>query len=84
MVSRVDSTTIANTKAAAIFKVPISDDYGIHSVDSSFALQKYDQVFVREVPDWQLQRNVTVTGEVMYPGMYSLKVKDEPFGLSAS
>lgn len=76
-VSRVDSTTIANTKAAAIFKVPISDDYGIHSVDSSFALQKYDQVFVREIPDWQLQRNVAVTGEVMYPGMYSLKAKDE-------
>jgi protein involved in polysaccharide export with SLBB domain len=76
-VSRVDSTTIATTKAAAIYRVPISGDYAIHSADSSFLLHKYDQVFVREFPDWQLQRNVTITGEVMYPGIYSLKSKDE-------
>ena len=76
-VSRVDSSTIANTKAAAIFKVAISDDYGVQAADFSFPLQKYDQVFVRELPDWQLQRNVTITGEVMYPGIYSLKAKDE-------
>ena len=76
-VSRVDSLTIATTKAAAIFRVPVSGDYGLHSSDSSFALQKFDQVFVREIPDWQLQRNVTITGEVMYPGTYSLKAKDE-------
>jgi protein involved in polysaccharide export with SLBB domain len=34
-------------------------------------------VFVREIPDWELQQNVTLSGEVMYPGIYSLKKKDE-------
>ena len=76
-VSRVDSTTIATTKGARIYRVPISEDYGIHSQDSSFLLQEYDQVFVRETPDWELQRNVTITGEVKYPGVYSLNSKDE-------
>ena len=76
-VSRVDSTTIVTKQAAAVFSVPISADYGIHSVDTTFALQQWDQVFVREIPDWQLQRNVQITGEVRYPGIYSLKVKDE-------
>jgi len=76
-VSRVDSTTIATTKAAAVYQVPITGDYALHSADSSFALQKWDQVFVRETPDWELQRNVVLTGEVMYPGAYSLKKKDE-------
>jgi len=76
-VSRVDSSTIATTKAAAIFRVPITGDYTIGSGDSSFVLEKYDQVFVREIPDWELQRNVTISGEVMYPGTYSLQKKEE-------
>ena len=76
-VSRVDSATIATAKAARIYQVPISEDYGIHSKDSSFVLQENDEIFVRETPDWELQRNVTITGEVKYPGIYSLKAKDE-------
>jgi len=76
-VSRVDSTIIVTKQAAEVFRVPISANYGIHSVDSTFALQQWDQVFVREIPDWQLQKNVLITGEVVYPGIYSLKLKDE-------
>jgi len=76
-VSRVDSMTIMTTKAAAIFRVPISGDYTIGSADPGFRLQKNDQVFVREIPDWELQRNVTISGEVMYPGTYSLQKKEE-------
>jgi protein involved in polysaccharide export with SLBB domain len=76
-VSRVDSTAIATTKGARIYHVPIALDYGIHSQDTSFVLQKYDEVFVREIPDWQLQHNVRITGEVKYPGVYSLKARDE-------
>jgi polysaccharide export outer membrane protein len=76
-VSRVDSMAIATTKGARIYHVPISQDYGIHSQDTSFVLKEYDEIFVREMPDWQLQRNVSITGEVKYPGVYSLKSKDE-------
>jgi len=76
-VSRVDSTTIATTKAAEVHRVAISRDYALHSPDSSFALQKFDQVFVRETPDWELQQNVAIAGEVMYPGVYSLQKRDE-------
>lgn len=76
-VSRVDSTAIATTKGARIYHVPIAQDYGIHSQDTSFVLQKYDEVFVREIPDWQLQHNVRITGEVKYPGMYSLNSREE-------
>ena len=32
---------------------------------------------MREVPDWEMQRNVTITGEVLYPGTYSLQRPDE-------
>ncbi|HEY6571699.1 MAG TPA: SLBB domain-containing protein [Candidatus Eisenbacteria bacterium] len=78
-VARVDSSSMATRKGAEIFKVPISRDYTYESgaPDTSFVLRKWDQVFVREIPDWQLQRNVAITGEVMYPGTYALRTKDE-------
>ncbi|MEX2181712.1 MAG: SLBB domain-containing protein [Gemmatimonadaceae bacterium] len=40
-------------------------------------LQPYDNVLILEQPDWQLQRTVTLTGEVRFPGRYALKSKDE-------
>jgi protein involved in polysaccharide export with SLBB domain len=76
-VSRVDSTTIATTKAAEVHQVAITGDYTIHSADSTFGLKQWDQVFVREIPDWDLQRNVSITGEVQYPGTYSLNSTTE-------
>ncbi len=72
-VSRVDSTTIVTKQAAEVFRVPISANYAVHSADTTFALQQWDQVYVREIPDWQMQRNVKVTGEVIYPGTYSIE-----------
>jgi len=40
-------------------------------------LNPYDNVLVMEQPDGQLQRTVTRTGEVRFPGRYALKSKDE-------
>jgi polysaccharide biosynthesis/export protein len=76
-VARIDSSTIAMKQSADVYRVGISGDYSIHSPDTTFALQKMDQVFIRELPDWQMQRNVKVSGEVQYPGVYSLRAKDE-------
>ncbi len=36
-------------------------------------LQMNDYIFVRAVPDWQLYRTVTISGEVSYPGTYTIK-----------
>ena len=40
-------------------------------------LRPYDNVLVLEQPDWQLQRTVTLTGEVRFPGRYALATKNE-------
>ena len=40
-------------------------------------LSPYDNVLIMEQPDWQLQRTVTLTGEVRFPGRYALTRKDE-------
>jgi polysaccharide export outer membrane protein len=42
-----------------------------------FALERYDNVFIRRRPGWELQRTVKMTGEVRFPGTYALERKDE-------
>ena len=44
---------------------------------SDVALEPYDNVLIFRQPDFELQRTVTITGEVMYPGTYALKAKDD-------
>ncbi|MEL6390317.1 MAG: SLBB domain-containing protein, partial [Bacteroidota bacterium] len=41
------------------------------------ALEPYDNIFVRYVPQFELQQNVIVTGEVVLPGEYSLIANNE-------
>lgn len=45
--------------------------------EAGFELQPYDQVFVRRSPGYNEQVNVTVEGEVLYRGDYTLGTKSE-------
>ena len=40
-------------------------------------LRPYDNVLILQQPGWELQRTVSVTGEVQYPGVYALQNKNE-------
>ena len=41
------------------------------------ALEPYDNVLIFRQPDFDYQRTVVVTGEVAYPGVYSLRTKND-------
>ena len=43
----------------------------------AFMLQPFDQVFVRDNPDFEAAKNITLSGEVKYPGTYTLLSKKE-------
>lgn len=45
--------------------------------DAQLKLQPFDQIFVRRVPNFDVQQNITLRGEVKYPGVYTLISKDE-------
>ncbi len=47
------------------------------SADCATPLQDDDRVYVRQLPNWQLSRTVTIEGEVNYPGEYVLSSRDE-------
>lgn len=40
-------------------------------------LKPFDQVFIRELPNYQVQEMVTIEGEVNYPGQYVIKNRIE-------
>ena len=40
-------------------------------------LEEDDQVSIRQIPEWNLNRKVTIDGEVMFPGEYTLAARDE-------
>ena len=67
-------------KLARIIHVSIDSNYTknlISSEDEQFFLEPFDNIFIRRNSDWELQRNVTIQGEVQNPGTYSLKNKTE-------
>jgi protein involved in polysaccharide export with SLBB domain len=64
---------------ALVTAVPqaLSRDLNADAEELNFPLQPYDQIVVREIPDFELQELVLIQGEVTYPGYYPLLAKDE-------
>ena len=56
-------------------KITLSLDtsFQIKSGSVSFQLQPFDQIAVREFPQYNPDRTVLISGQVNYPGLYSLK-----------
>ena len=50
----------------------INSDLSLSSEQSNFILQNNDQIFVRTNPNYKDPVNVIISGEVFYPGTYSL------------
>ena len=59
-------------KRSVVLVSSINTDLSLSPDHSNFILQNYDQIFVRMNPDYKDPVNVMITGEVIYPGTYSL------------
>jgi protein involved in polysaccharide export with SLBB domain len=60
---------------AQVFSID-ADQY-LKEGQGNFRLQPYDIVSVYSLPGYEKQRVVKVTGEVLYPGYYTIRKKDE-------
>lgn len=70
-----ESTTKA-TIIAETFTFSIENGLVVDGKDN-FMLSPYDQVYIRRSPGYEAQRNVTIEGEVLFPGGYTLDVKEQ-------
>ncbi len=66
-VARIDTASQVN-----IQYIDLGDDSAMATV-----LDEEDHVYIRRIPQWQLHRTVTITGEVNYPGEYMMSNRQE-------
>ena len=69
-----DANSIS-AKTAEVLNVNILSDLKLS--DSTFKLQPFDIIAVRSSEGYQVQHQVRVEGEVLYPGIYTVTRKDE-------
>ena len=80
-ISRIMDYDISSNKlkprVAIVKTIKIGDDLVLSNEAEEFLLQPFDQVFVRENPNFEPSKNILLSGEVKYPGTYTLLSKDE-------
>lgn len=64
-------------RIAEVFTFQLPEDFSLSSEAMSFQLEPNDMVFIRRSPGYEVQRLVSVEGEVAFPGKYSLTNNQE-------
>ncbi len=64
-----------NSRVAQVFSVNLDAD--LKEGDANFILKPFDIVSVYSLPGYETQQTVKVEGEVIYPGYYTIKKKNE-------
>ncbi len=65
----------SNSRVAEVYQVDVEQNLKIQG--PKFVLQPFDIVSVRNAAGYEVQRQVRVEGEVLYPGTYTITRKDE-------
>ena len=80
-VSRIMEYDIATSKLkprrTVVKNIAVGNDLTLSESAEDFILQPFDQVFVRSNPEFEPAENITILGEVKYPGTYSILRKNE-------
>ena len=73
----VDANATSTSKTIAkTYSFSLKDGFVVDGTPG-FILEPYDEVYVRKSPGYQVQRNITVTGEVMFEGDQTLASKNQ-------
>jgi protein involved in polysaccharide export with SLBB domain len=73
----LDSTYLFVGDSARRYIGPPGIAFPARGTAADVPLEPYDNVLIFRQPDFELQRTVTITGEVLYPGTYALRAKDD-------
>ena len=69
------AATTAPNEIAKTYNFTLKDGFVIDGTNG-FKLHPYDEVYVRRSPGYQPQRNVSISGEVIFAGTYTLNNKN--------
>lgn len=65
----------ASARTAEVFNVSV--DQNLRIADTTFILKPFDVVSIRSSEGYQVQKQVKLEGEVLYPGTYTITQKNE-------
>jgi protein involved in polysaccharide export with SLBB domain len=80
--NQVEIASIVSIEDAKRKNIPIKTVIKQYSLDpilendtiaEKIMIKPFDQIFIRKNPDFSYQKNVTISGQVKYPGVYSKK-----------
>ncbi|WP_304237260.1 SLBB domain-containing protein, partial [Jiulongibacter sediminis] len=57
--------------------IPFDTNEELKSISGKLILKPFDQVFVREIANYEVQQSVKITGQVKYPGEYVIQNRGE-------
>lgn len=73
---KADTIGVSNEQSIKIETIDVDRDLtGVES--KKILLKPFDKVYVRVLPRYEEQKNVTISGEIFYPGPYALRDKKE-------
>ncbi len=72
---RNSDATSSSATTAEVFQIDVNKDLSVEA--AKFILQPFDIVTVRAAPGYEVQKQVRIDGEVLYPGFYAITKKDE-------
>ena len=67
---------VTDSVIAKTYSFALKDGFVIDG-EPGFKLMPYDEVYVRKSPGYSTQKNVSVEGQIMFEGTYTLTSKDE-------
>jgi polysaccharide biosynthesis/export protein len=84
--NRIEVARISNFEDAVANSAPtqinidildVGKDFLNDPVAISYVIRPYDQIYVRKIPNFDFQKRIKLSGEVVFPGDYVLKSKNE-------
>ncbi|WP_441000684.1 SLBB domain-containing protein [Fodinibius sp. SL11] len=70
-----DSMYVAR-EMAEIHRFRVNENLELDDKTAGFTIKPFDKIFVRNAPNYYEQRQVTIKGEVLFPGKYTLDEQD--------
>lgn len=68
---------LMNDEIVKLFQFNIDRELNLDPKGDTLHLQPFDYIYVRKAPSYHIQRTVYISGEVRYPGAYSIGSKKE-------
>ncbi|PAU93153.1 hypothetical protein CK503_13420 [Aliifodinibius salipaludis] len=75
--TRANQDDYNTSQIAQIHRFDLNEDLSLGPEASDFELNPFDKVYIRSIPNYTEQQNIVISGEVKYPGSYSLESKND-------